>query len=282
MRTRLLFAIGTIAFSVMVSGAASAAPVVYGTPVAGIGSSTSVGTVVPNYGPLGGRDAIEMYIPLSADSSGTYGVGGVGTTVDYCTNTGGNCNGYMTMYLKFEDLDGPANDPNVEVPGSFFMRFYFEDLDLIGANDPDHFLESITIKDQNGNVLGGQTFTTGGVSSVPTPPYGTNDYSYNIQDSGIQELILYNVQVPTDPFYAELVFTATYPDACNPNFDTCPDGKIKQYTWQNTPEYMSAEVEAWPPELVPVPAALPLFLSGLAAMGFVGARRHKKQKAQNA
>jgi len=283
MRPRLLFAIAAIAISVLVSGSASAAPIVYGTPVDAIGSSTQVGSIKNNATELGGRDAIEMYIPLTAGSSGTYGVDTYGSSNQYtvglnqdnCYNgwNGGTCAGSMTMYLEFSGLDDPATSYN-DVPGPYFMRFYFEDLDLIGANDPDKFLESITIKDQDGTVLGGQTFDTGGTTSVPTPPYGTNDYSYNILQSGIQELILYNVQVPTDPFYAELVFTAAYPDTSEPG--------VGSYHWRNTIEYMSAEVEAWPPELVPVPAALPLFLSGLAAMGFVGVRRNKKQKAENA
>lgn len=289
MRPRLFIAIGAIAFSCLLASAVSAATIIPGYAVGGIGQTSEVG--MTTYRDLDGdgtsEEVIKYYIPLSESQSGTYDVTQVGWSywsgpkyagMQSDSSTAANPSGWLDMYLRFAP---------VEEPGPHFMRFFFEDLDLDGVNDPANFLEDITIYDADNNVLG--YFDTGGnyTSRDPLePPYTAGDYSVE-STNDYQKITLFNVEVPNDDFYVKLHFSADYErvyttcrswgwghnscyNYCNQYFD-----KIK-----NTPEYLRAEIEAWPPELVPVPAAMPLFLSGLAALGFVGGRRRKK-KAQS-
>ena len=286
MRPRLLFAIGAIAFSVVASGAASAAPIIYGTPVLGVGGSAvtvpgslydsdhfgqdSQGNNIAGYG---------MYIPLRS-TGGTYGdINGTGMSSDTCmtTSSSTSCDGGMNAYFKFTPLQAQ------DTPGPYFVYLQFDDLDLAPFNDPTTptaFLETLRVLDGSGHELavfnndppldGSGQYTDPGVPGTWSVNNDNILISYDFSKDGPQKITLYNVYVDSDPFYIELALTAFHEETPT------------RIYWQNTKEFMSVGIQAWPPELVPVPAALPLFLSGLAAMGFVGARRHKKQKAQNA
>src|SRR3982751_3193198 len=71
-----------------------------GVAVAGLGSSTVVGT--------SSAGTISFYIPLTSGASGTYGVSGKGTTSDTCTTP--NClGGSLDMFLRFAPVQVGAN-----------------------------------------------------------------------------------------------------------------------------------------------------------------------------
>lgn len=291
MRPRLFFAIGAIAFSWVLAGVASAATVIPGYAVAGLGQTTEVGLTA--YRDLDGNGSTEKvvkyYIPLTpygagSGSSGTYAVSAGGTTgVVSDSSTAAEPSGWLDMYLRFTPI---------EEAGPHFLRLYFEDLDLNGVNDPANFLEDISIYSGSDLVNPIGQFTVGGnytgnslgtpSPNLPDPPYAPGDYSV-VSNPNYQQITLYYVDVPDDTdFYIKLHFTSDYERVYN----NCRlyHGHTYCYNYcqtyfdkiTNTPEYLRAEIEAWPPP-IPVPAAMPLFLSGLAALGYVGRRRMKKK-----
>jgi len=193
-----------------------------------------------------GNDAIKYFIPLGT-SSGTYGVGvgnGFGTSSD--SGFGG---GTLSMILAFKPIDPSA---------SGLLSILFEDLDLIGANDPPNFLESIQIFDKTGasvaglidniaaNIITGDANTTQ-LLSLPLGSLGAGAISGS----------------PTT-YYARLDFVA--------DFNSQTHG-------HNTPEYLIATLDEIPGiiSVVPLPASLPLFGTGLAVIGFISWRRKQQQ-----
>ncbi|MEN3951668.1 hypothetical protein [Iodidimonas sp. SYSU 1G8] len=114
--------------------AAVATPVNWGVPVSGFGATTTVG----NYNSATGQ--IGMYIPLTGGYNGVYGVNGVGMSA----STGqAPTSGSMNMFLKFT---GVSVGPNI-------LSLAFNDLDIVGANDPNNFFESVQIFTQDGTSL---------------------------------------------------------------------------------------------------------------------------------
>lgn len=176
-----------------------------------------------------GGDAIKYFIPLGNDS-GVYGVddgGTFGLVSDF-----GNGGGTLSMYILFSPV----------TPGSeYVLSILFEDLDLIGANDPNGFLERVDILSADGStsLSGGPITNIGGLITG---------------DADTQQLLTLALgAVPGDPFLLRLDFKSWF-----------------EHKGYNTPEYL----RAWVTE-VPLPAALPLFLAGLAGVGFASKRRKK-------
>lgn len=150
-----------------------------GIAVDSIGSLTEVGNKVvrPLLGP---NPAIEYYIPLGS-TSGTYGVGGFGTSPD--SGTGG---GTLSMILAFTPVSlGPAR-----------LDILFEDLDLMNVNDPWYFLESVQLFGAGGGAL------TNPIVNI-ADPLVTGDFD-------TQQLLSFSLGVlDTNPFYVMANFKAS-------------------------------------------------------------------------
>ena len=186
---------------------------------------------------LGGLNnglAIEYFIPLG-NASGIYGAGntngnnGFGQVSDT-----GNGGGTLSMFLRF----------NVANTGPHELSILFEDLDLVGANDPPGFLENVNVFDENGNSL------TGLIDDI-TSILVTGDANT------IQTAVIALPSV-TSPLFLQLDFISSL-----------ANGKGR-----NTPEYLIAAVTP-----VPIPAALPLFAGALGLFGLFGWRRKRARCA---
>jgi hypothetical protein len=199
-----------------------------GVAVESIGSNSSVGTTV-NLAALGGAGAIQYYIPLRGPTSGIFGDGpscsnnGVGTCFDVASSPS---SGWLRMFLRFDPVS--TSSPSA-------LTINFQDLDLIGVNDPSTpapgHLESLNILTEDNASL------TGVITNVSS---SFVDHA----DLNTQTLSLYLGMLPNVTTYLELYFTATIP----------PVG-----TWQNTPEYLRAEIRSVPG---------PLAGAGLPGLGF--------------
>lgn len=222
-------------FSALV-GFAAAAGLLFAAPAAnaaiiGVAVDPSDNSVVGNteIRPLLGGEAIKYFITLGNDS-GVYGVddGGMfGLEPDV-----GNGGGTLSMYLLFSPVTAGAE---------YTLSILFEDLDLVGANDPDGFLESVNVLSADGmtSFSGGMITTIGGMITG---------------DADTQQLLTLSLgTIGGDPFLLRLDFQAMF-----------------NKKGKNTPEYL----RAWITE-VPIPGALPLFLAGLAGFGFATRRRKK-------
>lgn len=155
----------------ILAGTAAAGPTI-GVPVASIGSSTPVGNV-------DGDGTVRFFIPL--DSTATYGVDG-GTSAD-TANCSSGCSGALDMVLRFSPV----------TTGSNVLDLWFDDIDLMGVNDPDQLLESVEIFDSDG------TTSLAFVDSASDPEVLAADYNTQHLQIGLN--------VAGDPFFAKLHFT---------------------------------------------------------------------------
>lgn len=202
-------------------GEGSARADTIGIAVGSIGSNTQVGTSLLQ--PDG--ETIGFYIPLSPSGSATYGVAGGGLSSDTCTfpSCGG---GMLTMYLRFAPVS----------TGPYVLTLAFNDLDIMGANDPANFLESVSIDDGvNPAVL---------VQGISDPQV----VSYN----PTTQRIALNVTAGSNPFYTTLRFGTSF---------TSGGG-----TWRNTLETVHASI-------TPVPEPFTITLLGIGLIGVGIARR---------
>jgi hypothetical protein len=127
------------------------------------------------------------------------------------------------------------------VSGNSVLTVRFQDLDLSGANDPAGFLESLRV------------FTGGGTALTPLI---TNIGGLVTGDHNSQLLTL-ALGVVNDPLWLRLDFRSS-----------------SSFNGTNTAEYLVASVSQ-----VPLPAALPLFATGLGALGLLARRRKQKNAA---
>ena len=211
---------------------------------AGGGGTVPVGLALTTTSPLGLSNAITYFIPLSsAPATCTYG-DGCGMTADI--GSGGTA---MSMFLEFA--------PVTPLLGGV-LTIQFDDLDLKNANDPYGFFESIQIFDSNSAELT-PLISDILLSALITAPAPAAD---NITTLALP---IAGGVVVSNPFYVELVFRAQY-----------------DYTGKNTAEYLTATFwqESGSVSEVPVPAALPLFGTGLGIMGFIGWRRKRRMAAE--
>jgi hypothetical protein len=219
---------------------ASAAPVsTVGIAVGSVGSTNEIGSKTSK--PDLGGDAIQYFIPLG-NSGGTYGVGKYkcgGSGFGTCSDTGkGGETLKMILYFSSVSTTNPSK-----------LTINFEDLDLHGANDPDHFFESLNI------FRGGQSLTGGWITTIGGLVTGDNTY---------QTLNL-DLDTPSvSSLWLVLKFTAK--------------SDIKG---TNTAEFLRAtitEVLQTPPLQTPLPGALVLMGSVLGFFG-VGLWRRRARIA---
>ena len=125
-----------------------------------------------------GAGGIEYYIPLSGN--GTYGVSNYGLSPDF-----GNGGGTEKMFLYFSPVSGNS-----------VLTIKFQDLDLVGANDPSGFFETLRIFDQGGNPL------TPTITSLGSFLNGNVSGDHNAQ------LLTLALGVVNGPLFLELDFRA--------------------------------------------------------------------------
>lgn len=216
--------IALIAISaICLSTTASAIPTI-GVTVDNFTNTASVGST--QYRSALGGDAIKYYIPLG-NTDCTYGINGCGTSSDT-----GNGGGTLSMNIMFSPVDSVASTLSIN----------FEDLDLIGANDPYGFFESVQVFDSSGNAL---TSLITDISSGMV-----------MGDALTQQLLNVDLGVlSSDTYFTTLKFNADF------------------YTYgRNTPEYLIASIDQ---TTVPEPSTLLLLCAGILGIGITG-RRNKK------
>lgn len=149
------------------------------------------------------------------------------------TADSGNGGGTLSMYLRFSGL-------TIGQTGTLTVRF--EDLDVMPVNDPNGFTEQL-------NVFSNGVSLTGLITAIGATPIGGGSVTGNLTS---QALTLFLGTISTTQLLLRLDFV----------------GALQTGTGTNTAEFLRAEISQ-----VPVPAALPLLLSGIAGLGFAGRRR---------
>jgi len=132
----------------------------------------------------------------------------------------------------------------VNVGSEYVLDIMFEDLDLADANDPNGFFESLEVLSADGS-----TSLTGLITDISNPLV-TGDASTQ------QLLSIFLGAIMSEAFVIRLDFIADFKDKGT-----------------NTAEFLIAEIKE-----VPIPAALPLFLAGIAGLGFAGRGKKKKSR----
>ncbi len=216
-----LFAAASILALAQLGGVAQAKLISTGVPVDINGNPVAAGNSDVD-------GAIGFYIPLSGGHAGTYGVGGVGLTGGGFDGQGGA--GSMDMYLKFSPTAGGT-----------VLQLLFEDLDLIGVNDPTGFLENVAVYNFD---MSTQLAFVDNVNDPEVVLANTNKFSQELQISLLSLLPL------GDPFIVKLGFAA---------------GPVQGY---NTIEKLKANLIG-----VPEPASLLSFGIGLLGLGYLAGRR---------
>jgi len=224
-KLRLFAAAGILALAQL--GSAQAALISTGVPVDSNGNPVAAGNVDPN-------GTISFYIPLSGGHAGTFGVGGVGLSAGSFSGNGGA--GSMDMYLSFSPTAGGTT-----------LQLLFEDLDLIGVNDPSGFLENVAVYTFD---MSSQLAFVDNVSDPEVVLANTNGLNQELQISLLSLLPL------GDPFLVKLRFTA---------------GAIKG---TNTVETLRANLIGT--TSVPEPASLLSFGIGQIGLGFLAVRRRSR------
>ena len=243
---RLLISLLIVFVMFMAVPQPSSATMVYGVPTDG--SGTAVGSVIDN--------KVLYYIPLRLDTSGTYGVGGVGLSSDSVRAS--NLGGTLNMYIEFNGFDYPAATAST--------TFWFKDLDLLSDNDPDRFTETVQFSIWNGGGYQPVTplITNASVYTTPFLSYsitGNNDNRYITFDDVTSYL------PSSGSFKWLLQFTSDY---VLTGLSSCYNPCLT-----NTIEKLSARLETSP---VPEPATMLLLGSGLIAFAGIGRKRFFNKK----
>jgi hypothetical protein len=133
----------------------------------------------------------------------------------------------------------------------------FTEIPLTDSSDAASTADAINTALNTGGFSNIQYTTTGGPSSAPVCGSGTTPCYY----------VPYRINpLPPDENVSswESRYSTTWTRTSNPSFG---------YLITDNPNQNDRPVTVFTPAAVPVPAALPLFLSGIALVGWVGRRR---------
>lgn len=227
---------------------------VLGRPVTAIGSTSAA---VPNYPDREGNayynaatGDVQYYIPLSTSKGGVFGVTkvGWGKTAGTTSDRGdGSSSSTLSMFMLFDVPTGATGPATLSV--------YFEDLDLIGANDPNGFYEAVKFYDATGNAMTSKIRRITDASS----PDSAFDWSVSGNDD-----------------YQQVVFDDVRPLLTSPQLFIRMDFySASDWCATNTPEGLRAVLTTATGESVPEPASLALASLGLMLM----ARRPRRKTA---
>ena len=211
---KVVVALATAAVAAMTGISPGRADTV-GVAVSAFGSGTQVGLALTNLPALGGP-SIGYFIPLGDNDGGIYGTTGLGNV---CGSTGfGTCadagdgRAQLRMILRFSPV-------STTLPS--LLTVSFSDLDLLGANDPPAFLESLQVYQWNGSTAG------------PITPLITSIGGLVTGNSDVQQLSLALGTLTSNPLFLQLNFSA------NSNF-----------VGTNTEEFLRATVATVPGPIV--------------------------------
>jgi len=220
---------GLVVGLVMFTAAEAAASTV-GVPITSLTDNTPVAT-----DNVDSDGTIHFFVLLSGTA--TFGVDG-GTNSDSCVSPG--CTGgTLIMFLEYDPV----------TPGPNLVTLDFNDLDLIGVNDPNGFFESIEFYDSDGTTL------LAAVSDMTDPEVVFADFD--------EQLIQIAIPNAGNPFRAKL---------------TLMSGSAPFDQATNTGETLLTTIDNVSVAHTPIPGAVWLFASAL--MGLVGFSRLRRSATQ--
>lgn len=147
----------------------------------------------------------------------------------------GNGGGLLTMYVKFSGLT---------VGQLYNLIVRWEDLDLTPVNDPNGFTENLQVRRADGTNISGL------ITALGATPNGGGTVTGN----ATSQLLTLAVGAATA---ADMILRFDFRAAFTGNAT-------------NSAEFLRAELSP-----VPVPAALPLMMAGLAGLGFASRKKAK-------
>jgi len=255
-------------------GAANASTWLQGTAVGSPGSNTMVGSVggpsldvTNNPGTQFGirGPGIKYFIPLNdSNYGGTYGETGGFNCAGGGTAKAGTCSDYGNGdFDRWNDASGLKMNIWYDTNGGQFssasLSFAFDDLDLIGDNDPAGFFESVSLSYWSWT---GSAFSLSSGSAIKSAAIPAA--------AGVPSVVLPNL----------IMWGLGVTDLAALNYSSQEKGGFwiqlgfgAKADWKgnNTAEYLASALNVSP---VPLPSAVWLF--GTALLGFIGISRRTK------
>lgn len=227
------------------------------------GTSGSEGTPIPpNYG----------YSP----TSGTASVIAGGTGVDASASVTAEI-GTLHLFASSSDLGSNANSFAVARASAAFADTGTVTLFGAAFGTPVQAMVTVAIEGSHTSNAGfGPDVPHLNVGNFINTDFPTGTYFFNTSVGAVISLSL-GLQIFADSSTSSTINTADYSNTAQLFFDFAEAGAV--FSAVSGHNYSSVAID---PSATPVPAALPLFASGLGALGLLGWRRKKKAAALTA